>query len=231
MRTRVGLGLALSAVAALGAGPGEAPRAIVEAAIRAHGGAEALARAQTVVLKAAGQLSVAGKEVPFAEEYTAQWPRRWRHEVELRTGEQKLRVLTVVNGDRAWQSTGGAVAEVTPERLKELREDGYARWLTTLLPLTRDPSLRLAPLAGAPGVKVSCEGHADVSLYFDEKTHLLLKMRREAEEVAYSGYKDFDGVQMPTRWVRTVGGKKVSEITAASYQFPRQVEEATFGKP
>jgi hypothetical protein len=74
MRTTLGLALALAAVATQPADDRETALAVVDAAIEAHGGADALARAQTVVLKAAGQITVAGKEIPFAEEYTAQLP-------------------------------------------------------------------------------------------------------------------------------------------------------------
>jgi hypothetical protein len=120
---------------------------------------------------------------------------------------------------------------MTPERLKELREDGYAKWLTTLLPLKKDSAFRLEPLSGVAGVKVSRAGHADVKLYFDEKSHLLVKMERQAGETTYSAYRDFDGVKRPTRVVQTVGGKKFLEVTEVSYKFPRKVEEATFAKP
>jgi len=248
MRTRLGLPLALLLAAAvpLRADDRAAALAVVEEAIKAHGGAEALAKTQTVVRKLAGQMTVAGKDVLFAEEYTAQLPDRWRVEAELRPGDQKLRILIVVNGDKGWQSTGGPVTEMTPERLKEVREDGYARWLSTLLPLKKDSSFELALLPEqkvndepAVGVKVSRKGHGDVALYFDKKTRLLVKVARQVEEAGqslagdavYSGYKDFDGVKLPTRVVQSLDGKKKVEITEAAYKFPRKIDEATFAKP
>jgi hypothetical protein len=248
MRTRIVLALALLLVIAgpLSADDGDAARTVIAEAIKAHGGDEALAKLHLVVRKSSGQMTISGKEVPFVEEDTAQLPERCRRETELRAEKQKLRVLIVVNGDKGWQSTGGAVLDLGNARLKELREDNYAQWLTTLLPLKKDTALRLAPLPeakvnGEPaqGVKVSSPGHADVSLYFDKKNHLLVKSERRAteggddvvKEETFSGYKEFDGVKLPTRIVRTVGGKKFSETTEAAYKFPGKVEEATFGKP
>jgi len=247
---RIGPEWVLAAALAL-APPGRADErsqalTVVEAAIQAHGGAEALARTQTVVRQSAGQMTVAGQDVVFACEYTARLPQRWRRHEVLRVGDQALHVLVVVNGDRGWQSSGGAVTTIAPERLKELREDAYAQWLTTLLPLKKESSLQLVPLPetkvnGEPavGVKVSSKDHADVKLYFDRKTGLLVKMERQtmeaglpvAREEIYEGYKEFDGVKLPTRVVQAVGGKKVLEITEASYRFPERIEEATFAKP
>jgi len=240
------LALLLTGVGPLGADDRDAVRTVVAEAIKAHGGEDALAKLRAVVRKSAGQVTVSGKEVPFAEEHTAQLPERCRRETELRAGAQKLLVLVVVNGDKGWQSAGGAVIDVGAARLKELREDAYAQWLTTLLPLKTDASLRLAPLPeakvnGEPalGVKVSSKGHADVNLYFEKKSRLLVKSERQAseggdtvvKEETFSGYKEFDGVKLPTRVVQTVGGKKFSDTTEAAYKFPSKLEEATFGKP
>jgi hypothetical protein len=237
---------ALATGAPLRADERAAALAVIAEAARAHGGEEALARMQTFRRKSAGQITVAGKEVHFAEELTAQLPERWRRETEMLAGAQKLRVLVVVNGKKAWQSAGGAAVEVDAERLKELREDAYAQWLTTLLPLQKDTSLQLEPLPearvddrSAVGVKVSARGHTDVTLYFDKTTHLLARMARSAKEggetVAredtFSCYKEFDGVRLPTKVVQTAGGKKVRETTGASYTFPHKLEEETFGKP
>jgi hypothetical protein len=242
-------GWALAAVLAVGtalrADDRDALKVVAEA-VKAHGGEDALAKMKTVERKSAGQLVAAGKEVPFSEDYIAQLPGRWRRATEMRAGSQDLRVLVVVNGDKGWQSTGGAVSDIGAERLKELRADGYAQWLTTLLPLQRDASLGLAPLPevkvnGEPaqGVKVASKGRADVKLYFDKKTHLLVQMEHQAADggesaawaETYSGHKDFDGVKLPTKIVRMVGGKKAIDITEAKYTFPAKIEDATFGKP
>jgi hypothetical protein len=247
MRTGIGWALAVTLAAAPSrADDRDKALAVVSEAVKAHGGETALAKLQTFVRKSAGQMTVAGKEVPFAEEHTAQLPLRWKRETEMRAGEQKLRVLLVVNGDKGWQSAGGAVLDLGAERLRELREDGYAQWLTTLLPLTKDPALQIAPLPevkvnGEPaaGVKVSSKGRPDVKLYFDKKSHLLVRSERQAseggetvsKEQTYSGHKDFDGVKLPTKVSVVVGGKKFSETTEAAYRFPEKVAEGTFAKP
>ncbi len=199
-----------------------------------------------MVAQSAGQMTVAGQDEAFAGEVTSRLPQQFRHYEVLQVGNQSLQVLVVVNGDRGWQSSGGAVVAIAPERLKELREEAYAQWLTTLLPLKQKAALHVASLPeakvnGKPtlGVKVSSKEHAEVRLYFDKKSGLLVRMERTAAEAGqsvtreetYRGYKEFNGVKLPTKIIQTVGGKKVREITEASYRFPERIEEATFAKP
>jgi len=236
----------LTAVAPLRADDNTAAQTIIAEAIQAHGGEDALTHLHTIVRKSAGKMTIAGKEVTLVEEETMQLPERWRRDTEALAGEQHLRVLLVVNGDKGWHSSGGAVDEIGAARLKELREDNYARWLTTLLPLKKDTALRLtllpeAKVNGEPavGVKVSAKDRPDVSLYFDKKSHLLVKLERKAMEAGesilkeeiYSAYKEFDGVRLPTKIERWAGGKKVGEITSAGYRLPRKLDESTFAKP
>ena len=94
----------------------------------------------------------------------------------------------VVNGNKGLASTGGAVMELSKERVEELRESGY-------LSLGRHPGaaqegqhFQLSPLPEtkvqdqpAVGVKVSRKDHADVNLYFD-------KSSRAAPEAGTQGH-------------------------------------------
>jgi len=247
MRVRVGwaLALLLASVSAVRADDREEALAVVDQAIKAHGGQDALAKARSVERESSGQMFVAGKAVPFTDTFTARFPDQLRLDLKASEGGQKLQVLVVVNGDKGWQSTGGAAAELAAERVKELREDGFAYWLTTLVPLKKDDALTLAPLAeakvnGKParGVKVSRKGAGDVKLYFDKESHLLVKMERQAAEAGlsvakeevYSAHKEFDGVKLPTKIVQSLGGNKFIEITEAKYKFPK-LSDATFAKP
>src|SRR5947209_1223250 len=65
-------------------------------------------------------------------------PGRLRLTLDVGTGADRSRVVLVAAGDKGWQSTGGMVAELGPERLAELREEAYVVWLTTLTPLRQE---------------------------------------------------------------------------------------------
>lgn len=228
------------------AGDRETALATIDQAIKAHGGEAALARSQTLSRSSTGTINLFDKSTPFKSEMTVQLPERFRWDFTVGEGDQKLHVLFVVNGDRGWQSGGGAVTDIGKERLAEMREEAYVQWLTTLVPLKRDSGFELAPLAeskvdGQPAASVNAgrKGHADVKLYFDKKSGLLVKMERKAQEAGltidkeylFSDHKNFDGVLLPVKTVELMNGKKFVEATGATYKLNANVDASVFAKP
>jgi hypothetical protein len=224
------------------AGEREDALAVVDEAIKAHGGAEALAKSQTVVRAGVGTLTVNDNKIPFTDEVTWSLPDRWRVSINLeKLGAQSI----VLNGDKGWQSAGGPSMELGAERLREIRNEVYVLWLATLTPLKKD-DVQLSPVPdikvhgeAAVGVKAASKGRPDVKLYFDKKTHLLVKIERRVpvagvpveKEDFYSDYKDFDGVQLPTKLTFQISGRKFSELTSATYKLPKKIDDALFAKP
>ena len=247
MRTIVGVALVLT-LATTGparAGEREDALAVIEQAVKAHGGEDALTRAQTAVRTSTGAIaSPTGKDLPFKDEMSWKLPDRFR--LSLEVGAEKTRLVTVVTSDKGWQMTGGQVAELSAERLGELREEAYVLWLETLVPLKTDSAFELAPLPeakvnGQPaaGVKVAHKGHTEASLYLDKQSGLLVKIARRAREAGltvdkeylFSDHKDFDGVKMPTKQQELLNGKRFTELTGISYKFPSSLDDSTFAKP
>jgi hypothetical protein len=244
------LGLALAFALTLGfaghcpAGDRDAALALIEPVIKAHGGEE-LVKARIVVRTAKGVMTPVGVDVPFTIETAMHAPDQLRQSMDVGLVGGNLRVLLVINGDRGWRSSGGAAANLTNGEVDELREGAYVYWLTTLVPL-RAKAFDLATLPetkindkAAVGVKVMHKGRVDVQLYFDKQTHLLVKtqrLTREAglavtKETLFSDYKQFAGLQMPTRLLELTSGKKTAVLTGASYKFPAKLEDSTFAKP
>jgi hypothetical protein len=215
--------------------------AVIEQAIKAHGGAEALTKAQTRLRGGRGMGAITNN-VPFNLEETFHLPDQDR--LVVRVGAHRM--IIVLNGDKGWQVPfGGAAQQIGKEMLQELREEPYVLWLATLVPLQKGGfdlmSLPDAKVNGqdAAVVKVSRKDHRDVSLFFDKKTSLLIKIRRRAKEASvaydkeysYSDYKDYDGVKLPSTEVIAHNGKKVSEVKFTSYKLLSKIEESTFSKP
>src|SRR5437868_11993306 len=94
----------------------EAALALIDRAIRAHGGADALQRAQTFTRTGAGVMYLPDKTTPFKDEWAAQLPDRIRANIDL----GGVAIIVVVNGDKGWQNTGGASMDLPKERLDEL---------------------------------------------------------------------------------------------------------------
>jgi hypothetical protein len=246
MRTTLGALLVLG----LAAGPAaaadrDAALAVIERAIQAHGGADALNKAQTAVRTSTGTMSLFGKDLAFTDEMTWKLPDRFRLTLEVGTGQDRTHLVMVVNPDKGWQTTGGMVMDLGPDRLEELREEEYVLWLTTLTPLLKE-GFELTPLPDgrvgsrpAAVVKVASKGHADTRLSFDKETGLLLKLDRRGKEAGltvdkeyvYDAHKAFDGVKLPTKLLELIDGKRFTELTDISYKFPRTVNDAVFSRP
>ncbi|HEY7310441.1 MAG TPA: hypothetical protein VH643_13835 [Gemmataceae bacterium] len=252
MRTFLGvmLAAAVAAPASVRAADGDKPgvdvtknaaAAIIEKAIKAHGGAEALNKAQKRTRSGQGVIVLNKNEVPFKTEETVGFPGRCRVDLDL----GKTRLVVVLNGDKGWMQAGGASQPMDKASYTERRDELYVWWLMTLTPLLKD-DFELKPLADAKVngqdaavVKVSRKDRPVIRLYFDKKSGLLLKIARRGEnagvpitmEYQYRDHKEFDGVKWPATELTTMNGNKLSEVKFASYKSLDRVEDKTFEKP
>ncbi|HEY7156659.1 MAG TPA: hypothetical protein VH575_22005 [Gemmataceae bacterium] len=244
MRKVLGIVLALLGAAAPTSGWADdraTALAVVEQAIKAHGGAEALNKMHKRSRSGEGVIRLGG-EAPFKTEETVHFPDRCRMSLDV----ERARLIVVLNGDKGWMLTGdGTAQEMNKQTLSERREELYVWWLMTLTPLLKD-GFELKPLADAKVndreaavVKVSRKGRSDLRLYFDKKSGLLVKIARRATEAGvalnkeylYSDHKDFDGAKMPGKEVITMNGSKLSEVKFTRCKALDRVEDKTFDKP
>jgi hypothetical protein len=240
----VACGLLLGHAGRCLAGDRETALALIEQAIQAEGGPQ-LAKAATMVRTAKGVMAPVGVDVPFNVETALHAPDQLRATFAIGVVGDKLHVVLILNGDRGWRSSGGAPVDLSKGERDELRETAYVAGLTTLVPL-RDKAFELAPLPEskvgdrpALGVKVAHKDRVTVQLYFDKQTHRLVKIERQTKEAGLAvtkealliEYKEFDGLQMPTRIVELTNAKKTAELTVTGYKFPGKLDEGTFAKP
>jgi hypothetical protein len=217
-------------------------REIVERAIKAQGGATALGKALQCKRTDTGAQTLQGRDLPFVSYVTRSLPEKMRLEIEL---NRKVKTLVVLNGERGWQSDGGPAVQLLSQRVKELREEAYLWWLTTLVPLTK-PGFTLSTIPdskvegdAAAGIKVASRGHHDVRMYFSKRTGMLVKIECQLtegglkvdKEYFYSGYRDFDGARLHTKELVKVNGQKWTAFTISDYSFPDKLDGKTFNKP
>jgi len=206
----VALGLLVSANRPWSGGEDEkVARAILDKAIQAHGGEANLANVKAIYLKGTGVLH-AGGDLKFNGEWYLMGDSHSKVTVDVDVNGMNFRVIKVLSGDKGWQKLGdGATQALNAEDLTEEKATVYAQQLTTLLPL-KEKGVTLASLgevkAGEQtlvGLRITRDKHRDVSLYFDNKTHLLVKLEMAtkdggqelAQEILFSDYKAIDGVQ------------------------------------
>ena len=144
----------------------------------------------------------------------------------------------VSRGVARWSSSGSSPGSSTVSPV------GFSR-VTTLVPL-KERGYQLAPLGDSKvgdrdvvGIKVSAEGHQDVKLYFDKKTHLILKTERlvpaadqdQLEEIVFTDYRDVDGLKQPTRVSWKIDRKPFCEMRVTDVQVKEKLDSALFAKP
>lgn len=248
MRIRFGVGLALGLLVASStrADDRSAALEVIGRAVRAHGGERALAKAQTAHRTGKGTMVLYGQSSQFSTDTTFQLPDRLRDVIDFQLGDQKNRLVFVINGFSGWQVTPAGPAEMDKDRQTDVREETYVIWLTTLVPLPADKDFVLttlpeAPVLGRPalGVKVARKGRPDVSMYFDKQSNLLVKTARQArqagrtidKEYLYADHKEFGGVRLATRYTELINGNKSVELLITGYDFPDRIDAKTFEKP
>ncbi|MFL5330877.1 MAG: hypothetical protein ACJ8C4_18425 [Gemmataceae bacterium] len=217
-------------------------RAVVDKAIEAAGGTEKLAKFNTTTFKQKGTYYAQGRSIPFTAKYAVQWPDRFRMEAE---GAFTL----VLDGDKGWTETQGKAEELSRDVFAEQKANNYFGWVTTLLPLQKDSGFKLGtqPASEVEGravevVKVSRAGHADVILFFDKQTALLVKSEYRGtakdlggKEVLFeSFYKDYqrnEGAKLPTKLLMKRDGDKRVESEIFDMKAEKKLEEKLFTKP
>src|SRR5262245_1818300 len=158
-------------------------RALVENAIKAHGGEAAMAKLRTMRIKAEGTMEVVPGQpaAAFTIEDVWQMPDKYRTTAHFALMDMKVTTTHVIDGEKAWAELNGEVHELSKDASTEIREQKYAEDLDRLGFLKdKDVELSVADevkVNGKPavGIRVKSRGHREVKLYFDKASGLLVK--------------------------------------------------------
>jgi hypothetical protein len=223
------------------AAEGDDARAVIDRAVKAAGGAKALAKRKTMTWTTKGTYYGMGMEIPFTANYALELPDKSRIEIENF-------MTRVVNGDKGWIQMMGETREVDKDELAEAREDLYVNRVVSLAPLRGEGFKRSllgdSKVGDKPvvGVKVSHAGHRDVKLFFDKKSNLLLKVESRVnsreqggkevpQESIYGDYTEVEGVQVPRKMTIKRDGERYVEAESSDVKFPASIPAKDFEKP
>jgi hypothetical protein len=242
--TLIVAGLFLTAVPAWGE---DDARSIVDRAVKAHGGRDALGKIKAERVKGKGTIFYEGVSVPFTVENVIVLPGQFRNEMKCAVLGEETNQVVVLNGDKAWTTANGQNQPLTETVKAEMEETRYADQVTMLTPLLDDKKFQLSSLGEkkvrdrpALGVKVSTKGHRDIELYFDKEAGLLAKVKRLAlspkmvaavQEEYWSDFKETAGVKRPMRFQVYQDGKLFTEGELTEVSYPEKVDNALFEKP
>ena len=222
-------------------------RAVVERAVKAHGGAEALARVKADRVKFKGTLVLRGHSVPFVADTTMQLPAQYRHFIETNDGVDKHTILHIINGDKVYVALDGQPIKLDAAALNEIRTGLEVQRAQRLLPLLEDKSYQLAVIDDlkvndrpAAGVRVTGRGRKELRLYFDKEYHLLVRTEYQLDDgkgkpvrqhFFYGDFKEVGGYRRYTKVRAFRDGKQIMEAELIDAKTFDKIDETEFAKP
>jgi hypothetical protein len=242
----------LLAAAVITVAPAEADdkaevKAVIDKSVKAHGGAEALSKFKMTRVVAKGTISLMGNELEFDLVGISEIPDKFRNEIKLSVMGQKIEIVEVSDGKKAWVKAMGNEMELEGEQLEEKKEQAFHNYLESIVPLAKDKDLEITAIGeemvdGKPaaGLKIMKKGMKEFRMYFDKASGLLVKASYKARDMAgqevdtdsyYRNYKDVQGVKQPMTLLVKQDGKKFIEAEVSEIKLGEKAEEGTFKQP
>jgi hypothetical protein len=223
-------------------------RALIERAIKAHGGAEALARIHADKIKFKGTFVAPGHNTPFIVETTVQLPSKKKDVLEVDPKGDKHTIVHIVNGNDVYITLDGRALKPDQALLAEIRTGLELERAKRLLPLLEDKSYQLAVVEDvevngrpAAGVRITGRGRREMRLYFDKEYGLLVRAENRLdggkgkEEIRqhffFGDYKDIGGCKRPTKMRAYRDSKQIMEAELLDAKTLEKVDETEFAKP
>ncbi len=214
---------------------------LIQAAAKAVGGAETLARVKDVVVKASVTLSTPQGEMQADATSTILYPDKIRLELSLPFGQ----VVQAFDGKNAWMQQGTQTMDMPAAMKSEMTRtimvhEGLGLLREALAGRAEVQALDKADLDGKKMDAVLWKlGDSTVQMLLDPETHLMAKISTRAVTPqgaaavasAWSDYKEYSGIKVPTKIVTYRNGQKFSETIVKEVQFNTGVNPAGFSKP
>ncbi len=242
-------GVAWATSSLLYSGEAPSPRAIVDKAIKAHGGEANMTKYPAILTKGKGLFYGMGEGIAYTGQWAYQGTTQSSSTIEVNVAGMTFKFMAVVNGDKGWKKQNDEEAtEMPKDEIAEEKEKFFTRQVTLLYPL-KDKSYELSLIGEAKvgekpalGVRVSKKGHRDVNLYFDKQSGMLAKAEYSAKDfqaggedftqtVIYQQYKAVKGVQLATKILIQKDGKRFIEGEMTEQQPMEKLDNALFQRP
>lgn len=237
---------ALLAVAGTARAADDDAKTILEKAIKAHGGADNLTKFKGGSMKGKGKVVTQFGELEFTQETTYMMPDKFKEVAEVEVMGTKIKTTTRINGDKTVFELNDKEVPL-PDEVKTAVAEGKGRLAVARLVPLRDKKYELSVVGDAKvldkpavGIRVTAKGMKDVNLFFDKKSHLLVKIEAQTvdpttkqevtEERILSDYKKVDGLLSPGKAIINRDGKKYMEMTIEETKYLEKVDDEEFKK-
>jgi len=217
---------------------------VIEKAIEAHGGKDALGKYKAGETAVKGSMIMLGTDITFTGDIIHAMPDRSKTTLTLEVAQQKVKLVQLSNGKDVSISVNGAAKKLSDDEKTEIRQAGFLQEIAMLLPLLDGKKYTVKSSkdekvgeADAAVVTVSADGFNETKFYFDKKTELMVKMARKAvtesgekalEESILSDFKKIDGIMMPMTTTVTRDGKKFMTMTVVTAKVLDKIDPKVF---
>jgi hypothetical protein len=224
-------------------------RAVIDKAVKAHGGLEKLQKFKQSATEVRGKGTVhelGGFDITL-EGFSQDGKSK-----EVLQGEvagQKFTQTVLMDGKTVRLYVNGKEIKLDEKRMAALaRETAHQEEVVELVFADKKTGYKLSPLGEvkvndkpAVGVRVASEGYRDINLFFDKASGLLVKTEtrtidvqsgdEKTEEKLLSDYKETEGVQRPGKVVVLRDGKKLLTLQVEDVKVVDKFDKDFFTKP
>ena len=218
--------------------------AVIDKAIKALGGEEALGKAKAATWKTKGTITFMGNDNEVTSTFTAQGLDHFRQEFEGEFGGNKIKGVTVLDGDKGSRKFGDNGGDLDKEAIAQTKRTLYLNVVPiTIVPL-KDKAFKVESIPdamvdgkAAAGIKVTGPDMKDFKLYFDKETGLPVKQEAKVagfmggeftQVTTYSEYKDMGGIKKAIKVKATRDGEKFMEQTVVEFKVLDKVDPKVF---
>jgi outer membrane lipoprotein-sorting protein len=223
-------------------------KAIIRAAIKAHGDEKNLAKYKAAVTKFKGKLEAGGMTLDVTGETSLQRPDKVKDVLNLDIGGNSIEVISVFDGKKLWVSAMGQTKEIDDEKIikgakEELENEGagsLSAYLKEPYELSAIGEVKVKDKA-AFGIRISKKGKKDISLFFDKKSNLIVKIEMQSidaetgneitQEKFIHSYQEKAGIKVAKRVEILKDGKAFMDIEITDLQMFEKLDDSVFKKP
>lgn len=177
-----------------------------------------------------------------------QRPDKVKNSMTLEIGGNKVEVITVFDGKKLYVNAAGKTMEIDDEKvLKDTRESLLVEGAGTLVDFLKEPYTLSAVGAvkvkdkEAIGVRVSKKGQRDINLFFDKKSHLVVKTETNSydpqagqevtQEKYFTAHIKKGGLTVPKSVEVVRDGKEFLKLEITEAESLEKLDVSTFAKP
>jgi hypothetical protein len=231
--------VAVALVLSSGSARADDANAIVERAVKAMGGREQLEKVHGVEAKSKGTLSIGGNDSPLTAHAVGQGLDHYRLEFEVELGGNKVKGMTVVNGNKGWRKFGDEMTEFDDRSLRAEKRMIYLQQVAGNPTLLSRQGFKVVKAGDATITATGPDGK-EFTIHFDKKTGLPAKLEATVvgftgddvkQETTYSDFKDFGGIKKSTKSESKRDGEPYLKQELVEFKLLDKVDPKTFDEP